>query len=510
MDVGKFKYTAKFDAIAHVFAPSDEDVRIAKASLEPLRNLLPVGVDPEDSPDLLYYASNGAVAGLCNRNGDSVSNGTALAIHKTCVNKPVSVEHNRDHVIGVILYPGLSRFGSNEPVTEEQAAVLKEPFNMSFAGVLWKVVNPMVSKYITQQAGSSSNDSLSMSWEIAFSDFDIGVGGPNLFDAKVVSASDPIFGAYEKLLRQNGGKGQDASGKELFRIIKGDAIILGYSVVSSPAAHVRGILPIEKAIIPALIPAPVNTVESASSQKSEKSYITPSNVSVTINTVKPMKIENLEQIESQWAEIRQLESSAAVVDFVKAIQTASEQFAKDAKAKEDLVKNAELAKAENEKRAQELQASLDSVKKELGEVRAAQEAAVANQKFQDRMTSFDEQFDLDDEDRKIIASDIKELDDAAFETYAKKCEKLMAAKKKGAKSKATDDKDEDDKKDQSKDNFDAKAAVASVKEDASQTKLPNTVVVSEDLKQQIKAAFEGSVKLDGKTLAERRASKTKK
>ncbi len=585
MELKDFKYRSTFTALANVVAPTEQDRFIAKASLEPLKGLLPTDVNPDNDPDLLYISCNGAVGGLCNKNGDAVSNATALAINGSAKNKYISVEHDREKVVGVILYPGLTRYGSNEPLTPEVAATLNEPFNMAFAGVLWKVISPMLSKYIVNQGGSIGQDALSMSWEIAFDSYDIGVGSRNIFDAKVVKADDATFGVYEKCLRQNGGKGTDASGKEVFRIINGDAIILGYSVVPNPAAEVKGILPVEKtdtalagineifklsdeklkefsatlfktakergitleqvdtafAVSAQQLAEAMNrtgdaaadaglAVETltaavaafsqggpfvkASVQKSEEKNITPPIPGVTLNTHQSMKIDSLEQLNSNWAEIRKCETAASVADFVKAIKDGSDKYMADLKAQEDLLKNAELAKAANEKRSAELKASLDEVKKELAEVRSAQQAAETNQKFQERMASFDETFDLDDEDRAFIAKDVKDLDDESFAAYSKKCEKVMAAKKKKAPPfKKGDDKKDDDADDAKAAELKAaeiKAALASVKEGDDQKKLPNGVAVDEDVAQQMATAFGASMKIDGKTVAERKAARTAK
>ncbi len=232
-----------------------------------------------------------------------------------------------------------------------------------------------------------------------------------------------------------------------------------------------------------------------------------------------MKIETVEQLESA---LGKHEATAAAVDFVKAIKEASEKFEKEIKAKDDLVKNAEIAKEQNEKLATDLKASLDEVKKELAQVRATQEAAELNTKFQDRMASFDEEFELDDEDRSILATQIKNLDDAAFETFAKSCKKLMAGKSKKAPKKTS--KDDDKKKDDTKDGvdpdepddddakakIDVKAALASVTEDKNQTKVPNGAQVDEDFKARINASLAGSFKIDGQTVAERQATRASK
>lgn len=528
----EYRYKSTFTSIASVHTASEDEIKVAKASLEPLRSLLPAGIDPQESPDLLYISADGAVAGLANKNLDCITKSAAIAVHGSAKNKYINTEHNRLDVIGVVLYPALTKLDTHEILTPEEAAASAEPFNMSFAGVLWKTVSPMVTKYITQQDGAVGKDCLSISWEIGFMDYAIAAGDRDVSKARLIKPDDPSFSVYDKMLRQNGGEGKDTNGQELYRVIDGDAIILGYSVVPNPAAAVKGILPIEKANLALSAEATDIRIENAISamdaagkdaaeavkkineflskatniEKSEEKSVTPSTASVT--HIAPMKIENIEQLQAALAKH---EAVAAVVDFVKAIQDASTKFAEDARAKEDLVKNAEAAKAENDRVNLELKASLAEVNKKLSEVRASQEAAVANQKFQERMSSFDEQFDLDDEDRKLIASDIKDLDDTAFESYAKKQSKLMCGKKKVVKKdKDPEPKDPAQAASEEAEAAKIKAALASVVEDKTQGKLPNTVVVTEDLKTKMAAAFAGSFRIDGETVSERQAKKSKK
>ncbi|NBV99979.1 MAG: hypothetical protein EBR67_10860, partial [Proteobacteria bacterium] len=80
------------------------------------------------------------------------------------------------------------------------------------------------------------------------------------------------------------------------------------------------------------------------------------------------------------------------------------------------------------------------VKEELEKVKAAlnklEEEKIAKAKeeaFNLRMAALDEEFDLSDEDRQILATDIKDLDEEAFAAYKKKMSVLMKEKNKAAK-----------------------------------------------------------------------------
>jgi len=443
--------------------------------------------------------------------------------------------------------------------------VTKEPFNMSFVGVLWRVVQPMITNYIAKQGDSTDSDVLSMSWEVAFNRFEIAVlpdGATSLSQAlSVIAPDNSAFGAYEKMLRSNGGDGKDLAGHKLCRVIGADSTLLGFGIVAKPAAAVKGILPIKNAEDVAATASPseppvasilselpesqraifqgqndgfvlcdiamqsgeihsqipvhngryiprgidvTQIVSVAICKKSEEKIITSTNASVTTHTANTMKIESIPQLE---AALGKFESAAAVIDFVKAIQDGSTEYVTKLEAQENLVKNAEAARIENEKRAKELETSLAQVQKQLVEVRAAAEAAEAQQKHSERMAAFDAEFDLDDDDRKFLGSDIKDLDDASFAAYKAKCDKLMAAKKKGKPPAflKKDDKDADDAKAAAAALIDAekvKQALASVQPNGDKGAPPHSVTVKSTLTDEFAAAFGDSFKINGKSATE--------
>jgi len=572
MDLKDYKYRSTFTSVAKIVNPSEKDRFVAKASLLPLKGLIPDDVDVAADSDLLYFAADGAVGGLINRNGDGISNATAISIYKTAKNKFLSIEHQRTDVIGVILFPGLSRFGTNEIIDEATAATLQEPINMCFGGVIWKVVSPLMAKYVANMAGETGDDSISLSWEIAFRSYSCAVNSQNLFDAKIIGPDDAAFAEYDKCLRANGGSGKDRAGNDVSRVIDGDPVILGFSAVGKPAAHVSGILPIVKeepaAEVVAAAPSPLDQIpesqraylqsvketgagyhmcdvimkdgvvhanvpvlnclyapsnivaaditaislssdaSTAISVPAEEINVTLANASVNNNTTKnPMKIEHIDQLETLWPELVKQEAKASVASIKEAIHAASEKYITELAAKENLVKNAEEAKAAADERAKTLEASLAELRKELKEVKASQEAAEAQTKFTERMSAFDEEFDLDDEDRSIIASDIKTLDDESFAAYMAKSKKLMCgkAKKKAPPFKKSDEKEETEEKKENKEgSASVKEAIASVKENAGQSTITAGVTVDTSVLDMVTAAFGESMKIDGKSVASKK------
>jgi hypothetical protein len=450
-----YRYTATFETVAHVLQqPEQEKWHVSQASLRDIAGIVPPHLDIEGNPDLLYFAANGAVAGLANKNGDAISQRCALAVHRSALHKFIDVEHKRNDICGVVLHPALTRFDTSEPILDESTVQPTDLFNMAIVGALWKSVNPKLTNYIYLVDGQTGSEALSLSWEIAFLYYDIAVGPRELSKARIIRAEDPEFEIYDKMLRANGGTGRDTAGQDVYRVIDGPALIVGYGIVANPAAEVRGIVALEGNVAPvkveeaqpaaepvaATVTTTVDTAVSAGaasaapSEAAAEKIITSSNEGVTPITTITMKIESLDQLKSQWADIRVLETSAAVEDFVAGIQKGAEEYVTKLAEKENAFKVAEEARANSEKRAAELEASLQQIRAELQQVRDAAAAAEAQAKFNQRMAAFDEKFDLDDEDRKIIAADIRALNtDEEFEAYAKKCEKLMAGKKKGAK-----------------------------------------------------------------------------
>lgn len=531
-------YTATFQTLASVVtAPTDSDRLLAKASLQPLRALLPAGIDVEAGEDVLYFAAPGALIGVANKNDDLVGPETAIAIHRSAIHKYVNVEHQRDTMVGCIVSAGLSHADTNQPLSDTEAAALGEPFNMSVAGVIWKTAIPQLSRYLVKVGDTQDNTALSLSWELAFSAFAVAYGSRDLRKATIVMPGDPQFDILSKALRAKGGTGRGPAGQDLYRVILGDAIVLGYGIVEAPAGNVKGILPITESALPeparpavvdtlaSLVETPAATLAPAAieepappaaeasaapdqpasiSPQVEESFITLPETRVTTNNAISMKIESLAHLKTVWPDLQKQDAAVALASveaFVDAFQKANDKFVSELTAQKDISTNLESTKAAAETRAKELEASLAQVQKQLDEVKSAQAAAAANASFQDRMKALDEAFDLDNEDRELLAAEVRLLaDDAAFAAFKKKQEKLMCGKKKGAKAAVVAAPAVTTEV--------VVAAVASITPVAGQTTIPaGQPSVDTNLADEMDAAFGSSLKVGGKTVAERKAIK---
>ena len=144
-----------------------------------------------------------------------------------------------------------------------------------------------------------------------------------------------------------------------------------------------------------------------------------------------MKIENINQITDEL--LKQVTASS-VTDFIQdELKKASEAFVAEKNEKDNAIKSAQekyqTLSAESEKVKEEL----EKLKATLAKIEEERLAKAKEETFNVRMASFDEEFDLSDEDRQVLATDIKDLDEESFAAYKKKMAVLMKEKSKATK-----------------------------------------------------------------------------
>ena len=76
------------------------------------------------------------------------------------------------------------------------------------------------------------------------------------------------------------------------------------------------------------------------------------------------------------------------------------------------------------------QKDMDEVKSALSSLEEEKADREAQEQFNQRMTSLDDKYELTDEDREVIASDIKDLDDEQHNAYVNKLNVLLCDKDK--------------------------------------------------------------------------------
>ena len=433
----EFKYNTTFANIQIKPVVSEEkDKYLSIASIANLKKFLP-DVDTSKNIDLLPIAFDACVVNRVNKNGDVINSATAAEMVKNFINKPINIEHDRSRVVGCILTANFSKFGNNESLAELDVKDMKEPFYITLGGVMWKIINPQLANLIEESNDPSSENymKVSASWELGFSDYDLVLldnNNKNLEDAKFITDE----GQKDKLsknLKALGGTGKIDNNTYIYRQVIGDVIPLGIGLTSNPAADVQGVATKDNDKI-AIIDVKLKEDESESSSINENNISQNDEITVNqegvINRI-IMKIENINQITDEL--LKQVKASS-VTDFIQEeLKKASEVFVAE-KNEKDLA-----IKATNEK-YEALSTESEKIKEELEIVKAAlikfeeEKVAKANEEaFNLRMASFDEEFDLSDEDRQVLATDIKDLNEESFAAYKNKMAVLMKEKNKAAK-----------------------------------------------------------------------------
>ena len=448
-----FKFTTTFSSIIKSVISEDKDKYLALASLEDIGPYIPE-VDTDKNIDLLPIAFNAFVANRVNKNGDVVDSVTAVEIARSFHNKPINVEHNRMRVVGVVLVAGYSEFGTDKPLSEEQAIAMNSPFNITLGGVAWKVVNSTVTDKLEEASDPTSSEylSISASWELGFNDYNLALtkeSEKNLENAEIID-DDDVIDELKSNLRALGGEGVVEDGRNVYRQVVGNVVPLGIGLTQTPAADVQGVLVkpeteniklvkdvkseefLEEEIdksegIKEISEKTQNELKTDLDTQNNISHSKENNVKQTKDT-SIMKIEKLSDITNE--SLKTVEASA-ITDFIEEeLKKASDEFVTEKNKVDEALKAAEEKSEALVKDQDELKKDLSTVEEELDSLKAEKIEREKQQLFSQRMASLDEKYDLTDEDREVIASDIKELDEESYAAWESKMSILLSSKEK--------------------------------------------------------------------------------
>ena len=429
----KPKFTTIFSSEVRPLITEEKDKYLAMASLLDVGDFIP-DIDAEKDYDLLPVAFNAFVANRVNKNGDVVSGSKAVEISNSFINKPINVEHNRDRVVGVILSAGYSEFGTDKPLSEEEVKEMDGPFNVTLGGIIWKVVNDDLAGLIEESNDPTSEfyQKISASWELGFSEYQLAVvdgHDKNLENAQIISNAEEIA-EKEKDLKAFGGTGILEDGKAVYRYVVGDVLPLGIGLTENPAAEVVGVA------VKKLDKSESNDNNNIT-EKSEENKTSQSEEIIVKKDVKIMKIESIKDINNE--SLKTLEASA-VADFIEEeLRKANEQYASEIEEKESAITELQEQQEKLSTESKETEKTLENVQAELTTLKEEKAAKEAEETFNMRMSQMDEEYELTDEDREVIATDVKDLDDENFSNYLKKMGVLLRNKNKQvlAEAKAT-------------------------------------------------------------------------
>lgn len=432
----KAKFTSIFSNLKIKPLVSEEkDKYLSMASLDKLKKFIP-NIDLESNIDLLAVAFDACVVNRVNKNGDVIDGSTAVKIAKNFINKPINIEHNRGNIIGCILNYGFSEFGTSQAIAEEDLFEIKKPFNITLGGVIWKVVNQELADKIEESNDPTSENymSISASWELGFSDYNIIVlneNEKNIENGEIINDSKEIE-KYTPELKAFGGSGKTKDNKYLYRQVVGKVIPLGIGFTLNPAADVQG----------------VATASDKEAISNENIISQNDNLDVKKERIY-MKISKIEEItDSLLKEV----SAASITDFIAdEIKKVSEKFATEKTEKEEALKAANEKVESFSKEQETLKKTLEEVSNKLQKLEEEKEIKAKEEAFNTRMAYFDSEYDLSEEDRQVLATDIKDMTEEAFSGYKNKMAVLMKEKNKAAKKAKMDKTDKEDLKDKGAD-----------------------------------------------------------
>jgi len=433
MSKADFKYTTKFNSIVQGSCLNCcDDFEVTKASLEQLKPLIPESVDLDKNIDLVGVAFNAAVVNRFNRNGDGIDSQLGKEIKDYFINKPTNIEHNRQKVVGHIISSAFSSFENSELLHEEDTP--DGPFNIALGALVYRTVNPAFAGMLEQtKEGESYHNMISASWELGFNDYHIAVGGDNLSEAEIIT-DEKQKEEFKHYLRAYEGAGKTDDGIPVHRLIVGDVYPLGIGFTTNPAADVEGVYTAKPENLEEMLkdsPAYIhpNQIEiEKKSLESEKKCSLSKNLDVTETNDTIMDTQNLitefeKLLTEKLGEKHSHETVANASQLIQdAIKQKDEEYKATKEAKDQLVETVEAQKKEFEENLSELQDKLAVAEQQLSEIQEDTRQRDARELFNTRMSSLEESFQLEEDDWKIVASELSELDseEESFSSYVDK------------------------------------------------------------------------------------------
>lgn len=433
------KYTTTFDF--EISACQEiAGIDISKANIENLRGLIPSSVDLEKNIDLMGVAFNAAVVNEFNRNGDGIDTKTAIESVQQFIHKPTNIEHNKKKIVGHIVNAGFSDY-SDSTILVNVDENETNPFNIALGAVVYKTVDKEFFNTLEKSTDPKNKmyNTVSASWEVGFSEYQIAVGSKNLKDAEIISDPEKVH-EMKAMLKGFGGKGVTEDGKPIYRLITGKVYPLGIGFTMKPAANVKGVISNQYEKEEEKNKEVFDPDKGQASDLKKINDKISQNLKNTVNNTKIMDLETLlSEIKASLTEKKFSEEAIAgmTATFADAIKQKDDEYKASLEATEK--EKAEIASAR-----EELQASVESMKEEL---KAAQEriAAFEAEKlaeeavatFNTRMEEIDSIYDLDESDSAFIAEKIKGLDSSeeSFASFQKELSVFWASKSKEAKAK---------------------------------------------------------------------------
>ena len=437
-----FKYSAILDNVAVAcYGISDERFKVSKASLDELKKLSPK-IDFQDNPDLLGVSFNLAVPNMINNNGDGISGATASKIAKRFMNKYLNIEHNKERVIGHITNYSFNRISDNKFLTEEEVGQTLDPVYLSVAGVIYRTVDKSFTSLMLRNSDKNDkfNNAISASWEIGFSSYYLAIGSQSLKEAEIITDAAQVQ-ELSQFLKAKGGSGKMKDGTPIYRLIVGEIYPLGGGFTTNPAAQVNGIVAFDNNPSISLKDSEdedkeeenedLEMEDSSADFKHEVAAFLTNKKSNSISAIKNVKNINHMDLEKLISELKSAllekkfgeEAVASMTSqFAEAIKQKDAEYRESLTAEKNAKEQAEKLYKETVASVEQMKSELSKTQEELNKIKEAQAQEQAVARFNARVAELDAAFELSDEDRKVIISEVQALDsaDEAFASYKEK------------------------------------------------------------------------------------------
>jgi len=444
-----YKYKTSFsnEIIASRKDPKEEGF-ISEASLEQLKSLVPEDIDFEKNIDLIGVAFNAAVINQFNKNDDGIDTKTAVAIKDYFIHKPTNIEHNKKKIVGHIVSSGFSRM-YNDEILSSIGEDVNQPFNLALGAVVYSAANKEFAELVLRSVDAEDEmyQAVSASWELGFNEYVLAAGSKDLSEAEIISDKSHVQ-ELSQYLKAFDGEGKMKDGTPLYRLVVGEVYPLGIGFTANPAANVKGVYVHEdkkkdnEEVDEKIESAERIEVDNKKNFLKNKKNISQNetlHVNTSINNISTMeKKELLEDfkaiLEEKMPGHEFTQETVANVGRVigDAIRSKSEQYEKELLALEE--EKAKFAEAEKALKTdlEDLKSKLEAAEAQVSSLSEEIESRKSEETFNARMEEVDANYELSEEDRKVLVSEIEALDlsDASFEEYKSKLAVMWAHKNK--------------------------------------------------------------------------------
>jgi hypothetical protein len=404
---------------------------ISQASLnEKAKGLLPEDFDPSQNVDVMPVVFNLAVVNEFNKNGDGIDTDTAIAAVKRFVNKPINIEHQKHKIVGHMINASFSEdeFDFKENDIQSYAG-RTEPFYITAAGFIYSSIFPELAEAVSEAAKQEKEEyqSISTSWELAFSEYKITKGSKKLSESIVLGGEAEM--ANKKYIKGFGGEGEDETGTPVNRLIVGQTYPLGAGITLNPAARVKGIY------------LSNNPEESNKNQakenvnKTEKISLKKKN---NVNKEKLNRFNNMSKEEFEKIMEDVAENVASIVkkeDHAKSIgEVMRDALTAHGENWKSKIQQETEAKEKAESNLETLTSSFEDVQKELNDLKSQVDAKASIDLFNERMNYVDATYSLTEKEVEFVVAEMKGLEstEEAFDALKEKLSVIFSHKNKEA------------------------------------------------------------------------------